>query len=119
MTKQFFAHSGQPVNIGDTVEFQVSIAFRRHRSRSKVYGISKCGNYLLISCNGIRKTFRLKEGECIRVVKSVLILAELRGTNEVRILCYSGQWSDWVQVDKSGKFIVEQQEYNVSACSFV
>ena len=51
--------------------------------------------------------------------KEVLILAELRGTNDVRILCHSGRWSDWVQVDNCGKFIVEQQEYNVSACSFV
>ena len=57
---------GNTYKVGDTIEFQVLIGFRKHRSRSKVYGITD--EYVLISCNGIRKTFKLKFGEVIKVI---------------------------------------------------
>jgi hypothetical protein len=57
---------GTPYAIGDIIEFQVLIGMRKHRSRSRVYGTYDGG--ILISCNGIRKRFRLKFGEVIRVI---------------------------------------------------
>jgi hypothetical protein len=59
---------GTPINIGDQVEFQVLLGYRKHKSKSKVYGIKK--DYLLISCNGIRKEFMLAPEEVIKVHKS-------------------------------------------------
>lgn len=55
------------VNVGDVVHFKILIAYRPHRSKSKVYGIDELG--VLISCNGIRKTFLLRWDEIQRVEK--------------------------------------------------
>lgn len=57
---------GNTFTIGDTIEFQVLIAYRRHRSKSKVYGITD--DHILISCNGLRKTFKLRHNEVIRKI---------------------------------------------------
>ena len=64
----FTDYSGTPISIGDTIEFQALIAYRKHRSKSKVYGFTKY--HLLISCNGIRKEFRLSPGEVIKVYQA-------------------------------------------------
>lgn len=60
---------GNPYSVGDTIEFQVLLGMRKHRSRSKVYGTYSEG--ILISCNGIRKRFRLKFGEVIKVITAI------------------------------------------------
>lgn len=57
---------GFEYRIGDTIEFQVLIAYRKHRSRSKVYGFTESGP--LVSCNGIRKTFQLRWTEVIKKI---------------------------------------------------
>jgi hypothetical protein len=57
---------GNTYSVGDTIEFQVLIGGRKHRSKSKVYRITN--DYVYISCNGIRKTFLLKHGEVIKKV---------------------------------------------------
>lgn len=58
-------YTQENVKIGDTVHFRILLAYRPHRSKSKVYGFTKIGP--LISCNGIRKTFQLRWGEISRV----------------------------------------------------
>ena len=64
----FTDYFGTPINIGDTVEFQVLLGYRKHRSKSKVYGFNE--DFLFVSCNGIRKEFRLAPEEVIKVHKS-------------------------------------------------
>lgn len=56
------------VNVGDVVHFRILIAYRPHRSKSKVYGIEELG--VRISCNGIRKTFLLRWDEIQRIEKA-------------------------------------------------
>ena len=56
------------VQIGDKVEFQCLIGGRKHISKSIVYGVYENG--VLISCNGIKKTFRLKFGEIRKVISN-------------------------------------------------
>lgn len=60
---------GNIYQVGDTIEFQVLIAFRKHRSRSKVYRITQ--DHIFVSCNGIREKFKLKHGEVIRVINQL------------------------------------------------
>lgn len=57
---------GYTYGVGDTIEFQCLLAWRKHRSRSKVYGFTEHG--ALVSCNGIRHKFQLKWSEVIKVV---------------------------------------------------
>ena len=62
-SKQFTDRNGNIVKVGDRVKFKVLIGWRAHISTSRVYDITP--DYLLISCNGIRKGFRLRFSEVI------------------------------------------------------
>lgn len=57
--------SEENVKLGDVVHFRVLLAYRPHRSKSKVYGFTKFGP--LITCNGCYRNFQLRWSEITRV----------------------------------------------------
>jgi hypothetical protein len=59
--QEYVTIGGDRIQVGDKIEFQCRIGRRWHTSRSIVYGFYDNG--VLISCNGFRKTFRLRWGE--------------------------------------------------------
>lgn len=59
------------VSIGDVVHFRILIAYRPHRSKSIVYGYERTGRGVLVSCNGVRKSFFLRWEEITRVSPAI------------------------------------------------
>lgn len=60
--------SEENVKLGDIVHFKVIIAYRTHRSKSKVYGFTKFGP--IITCNMHYRNFQLRWDEITRVQAS-------------------------------------------------